>query len=505
MRAPRHRRSRRRSVVRACAAAAAVLGPPSAAAAPDFAPCRIGSESATVRAECATLAVALDPDAPDAGTIDLAIARVRARGRDPAADPFVFVAGGPGQSAREVWGGVAGAFADVARERDVILVDQRGTGGSSPLDCPEQETGDGTGGGTGVGTPAATPAAPEAEAAASRVCLAALEADPRLFTTSVAVADLERVRAALGVERWNLYGVSYGTRVAMHYARRHPARVRAMILDAAVPPGTPLGADIARHAQRALDDTFARCAAEPGCAAAFPDIAARARALIASLAEAPRTVEFEDLASGRVRTEPFEREALAATLRLLGYSAWGASLVPSMLDDAIRHDHFAPLARQAAIQAEALEATLATGMHRAIVCTEDLPFVDVDATARAAEGTYLGPEPIRALAAACAPWPRGRLDADFHDPLELDVPTLVLSGGADPVTPPEFGERAIAGLARARHLVNPGQGHMQAQLGCVPRLMARFVEAPDPEALATGCLERLAPPPFFVDANGPLP
>ena len=470
---------------------------------PEFAPCRIGTESATARASCATLAVPLDPRDPGAGTLELALARVEARDRRPAADPLVFLAGGPGQSARDVWPSVAGAFADVTRRRDVLLIDQRGTGASRALDCPDEgpeaaptladpDTGD-----DGDAIAAAV--------AESRACLASLDADPALFTTSVAVADLERVRVALGIGRWNLYGVSYGTRVAMHYARRHPERARALILDAVVPPGVPLGADLAVHAQRALDRVFARCARERGCAEAFPDIAGRTRALVAALAEAPRTIVREGVASGRPERERFTREDLAATLRLLTYSAWGASLVPSMLHEAVEHDHFGPLARQGSMQSRALDAALATGMHHAVVCTEDLPFVDVEAAARAAADTYLGGDAIRALAAACGPWPRGRADDDLHAPLALELPALVLSGGADPITPPEFGEAVLAGLERARHVVNAGQGHMQAPLGCTPRLMARFLEEPDPATLPLDCLERLAPPPFFVDANGPLP
>ena len=513
-----HRGTRRAALAGALAAAlpgvlaAALLGWSGAGraqAAPDFEPCRIGGEIASVRAACATLPVALDPDVPDGPRIELAIARVEARGRAPAPDPLVFVAGGPGQSARDAYASVAGAFAEIGRTRDVLLIDQRGTGGSHPLDCPgdDEDGADADAGDGPLGLPA--PSAGDdlvAEAVAdARACLASLDADPTLFTTSVAVRDLEAVREALGIERWNLYGVSYGTRVATHYARRYPARVRSLVLDAVVPPGTPLGADIAPHAQRALDAVLARCAAEPGCAAAFPDVATRTEALIAALADAPRTVVREDVATGRLESEPFSREDLASTLRLLTYSAWGASILPSMLHDATVHDHLAPLARQTSMQSRALGASLATGMHRAVTCTEDLPFTDVDAAVAAAADTYLGAMPIRALAAACEPWPRGRIDDDFHDPLILDVPALILSGDADPVTPPTFGERLLAGLPNARHVVNAGQGHMQAPLGCTPAIMARFLDAPDPDALELDCFSRLTPPPFFVDANGPLP
>lgn len=529
MTAPTFVRIARRSI--AALALLACAAPTLADAAPPaFESCTIGGDAASLRAECATLSVPVDPERPDGASLALALARVAARGRQVAADPLVFIAGGPGQAARDTFASVATAFAEAGRTRDVLLVDQRGTGDSHPLDCGSTDaagptlagpTGEGRADDdpTAVGTRGARPEVPDEgksrESSAARIvadavrestaCLAGLDADPALFTTSVAVADLERVRAALGIERWNLYGVSYGTRVAMHYARRHPARVRTLLLDGVVPPGTPLGADIAPHAQRALDAVFARCAAEPGCSAAFPDIAARTRELIGTLAAKPAQVVREDIATGRLDTGAFTREDLAATLRLLSYSAWGASILPSMLHDAVEDSHLAPLARQAAMQSRALDTVLATGMHHAVVCTEDLPFTDVEAAATAAADTYLGATPIRALAAACRPWPAGRLDPDFHAPLELDTPALVLSGDADPVTPPAFGEGLLAGLPNARHIVDPGQGHMQAPLGCMPSVMARFLDSADATGLDVGCLERLAPPPFFIDANGPRP
>ncbi len=468
----------------------------------DFSGCTIGGDAGSLPASCATLAVPLDAELPEGASIELAIARIEARGRNVADDPLVFIAGGPGQSARDTYPAVSSAFAEIARGRDILLIDQRGTGASGALDCEAADDADDD-------TASADEDAVDAVDAAvrtSRACLDSLDVDPTLYTTSVAVRDLERVRTALGVARWNLYGVSYGTRVAMHYARRHPERVRTLVLDAVVPPGTPLGADIAPHAQRALDAVLGRCEQDTeGCASAFPDIRARTRELVRRLGEAPVRVVHEDIATGGLREETFSREDLAATLRLLTYSAWGASILPSMLHAAIEDEHLAPLARQADMQSRALDSVLSTGMHYAVVCTEDLPFTDLERALDAARDTYLGPTPIRALAAACEAWPRGRIDADFHDPLSLDVPTLILSGTADPVTPPAFGDALLAGLPNARHVVLEGQGHMQAPNGCVPRLMARFVSEADAAALDIDCLRRLSAPPFFVDANGPRP
>ena len=466
--------------------------------APRFEDCTIGEGRARVTAECARVAVPLDHDDPGAGTLELAVARLRATRGGTDGSAFTMIAGGPGQSAIDSWPGVAFAFRHVARDHDVILVDQRGTGDSARLDCPE------TGAVAGGELERTLDTDPEEIARLARECLAGLDRDPRLFTTSVAVRDLEAVRARLDIPDWHLYGVSYGTRVAQHYARRHPERVRTLILDAVVPPDRALGPDIAPFADRALTLVFDRCAAGPDCASRFPDIEARTRRWLDELARAPRDVGYEDMASGEERRETFSAADLAALLRLSTYSAQTAALMPSMLDDAIERGHLAPLVRQAALQGESLEESLASGMHHAVVCTEDAPRYAADA-AEASRDTYLGPSLVEALRASCRDWPAGRLDADFFDPLAVDVPTLVLSGEADPITPPAYGERVAAALPRARHVVNPGQGHMQAPLGCVPVLIARFVAAGGLDEADTACLERLAPPPFFVDANGPLP
>ena len=518
----------------ALAAAAACLSSSLAFAAPAlandlvFSACTIGDGTTGVPARCATLSRPLDPLEPTAGNLDIAIARLPARGRTARADPLFLIAGGPGQSALQSFPALIGAFRHANRDRDLILVDQRGTGDSGPLDCPIEEADDDDGsavgngantdhassamtGGSDTGSDPGPDPGPDSDpvVAAQRSaerCLEALTMDTRLFTTSVAVTDLEAVRQALELDTINLYGVSYGTRVALHYARRYPTAVRSLILDAVVPPGTPLGPDIAPVAQRALDLVLQRCLDDAACGEAFPSIDARVAALLDELQREPAQVSWEDIADGSTRRSELGRAELAVTLRLLAYSAWGAALLPSMLDDAIEAGHFAPFARQAELQGRTLADTLATGMHYSVICTEDLPFMDEASARRQARDTFLGEQPLAAQIAACERWPRGRIDADFHAPLDLDVPALILSGDADPVTPPDYGERAAGMLGDdVLHIVNTGQGHTQAGLGCTASLMARFLDAGTAAGLSLDCLTRLRPPPFFIDANGARP
>ena len=337
-------------------------------------------------------------------------------------------------------------------------------------------------------------------------CLATLNADPRYYTTATAVADLEQVRAALGYAQWDLYGVSYGTRVAQHYLRRHPDAVRAVVLDGVLPPDQALGPDIAQNAQTALDALFARCAATPACQARFPEPAAQFARLAARLRAAPIDVSTPDPVTGRTVTTTLTYGHLAATVRMLSYAPESAALVPLMLDEAEARANFTPLAVHARrIEAE-LDQSINVAMHNSVVCSEDVPFyADADTLWPELERTYLGTEQVRMLQTVCAQWPRGPVDDDLREPLHSDTPVLLLSGEFDPVTPPVYAERAAAGLRSSRLIVAPGQGHGVAGRGCLPDLIGDFVRAGSGAALDTTCVQRLAADPFFVDLMGPPP
>jgi len=286
-------------------------------------------------AECGVLQVAENPQDPAGRHIGLHVARVSAISRRKQPDPLFVLAGGPGASAQSFYASVASAFARVRRDRDIVLVDQRGTGQSNPLVCAQDED--------------FLLHATDAQIAAStRRCLADLgaRASVAYYTTSVAVADLERVRAALGYERINLYGASYGTRVAQHYLRRFPQRTRSVILDGVVPVGVALGPRTPLDAENALVDILARCAHDSTCHAAFGDPLADYRAVRAALASHAVAVSVPDPASGARVSLDFGPEQLATVLRLASYTAEYAALLPLLLDAAAAHRDYAPLAAQ---------------------------------------------------------------------------------------------------------------------------------------------------------------
>jgi pimeloyl-ACP methyl ester carboxylesterase len=380
----------------------------------------------------------------------------------------------------------------LSRRHDVLLVDQRGTGDSLPLDCP-------------VPTDLLVVPDRESTQADARACLENLPADPRLFTTSVAVRDLDRVREALGYERLHLYGASYGTRVAQHYLRRYPEHTGVVILDGVVPAGRPLGPRLAINAQIALDRTLARCESDPECARRFPDLSGQLRVLSARVAEAPIALTL----AHPLTAEPVEYRLgpleLATALRLLSYAPESSALLPLLIDEAAR-GRPEPMALQSLMAAESIAGTLSLGMHNAVVCTEDLPWVVPGSVDRAAlEATYLGTIQYDSLADLCEVWPAGVMDPDLQAPVRSDHPVLLLSGELDPVTPPAWAEEAMGGLSNSRHIVAPGQGHGAAIRGCLPRLMADFVDGERFEGVDFGCVERLRAPPFLLNFSGPAP
>lgn len=464
-----------------------------------LAPCRIEHPAglAAVSAECGTLRVPEDPAAPEGKgrQIELYVARVPAISRRKRPDPLFVLAGGPGMAATTFYSTAAPAFARIRRERDIVLVDQRGTGRSNGLHCE-------------LDADVLWRATEAVIAAETERCLTALatRAAVPAYTTSLAVQDLDRVRGALGYERINLYGVSYGTRVAQHYVRRFAARTRSAILDGVVPPEAVLGPEMALHAEAALERILARCAAQDPCRERFGDPADAYRALRERLARAPVAVELPHPSSGQPWALRFTSLHLASVLRLASYTSEQAALLPLTLDLAHRERNFVPLAAQFLLTSRALEEIIAYGMHNTVVCTEDVPFYSIGPAERARlQRTYLGTTQIDALENLCSVWPRGPMDEDLHAPLDSAVPALLLSGGDDPVTPPEFGERARTGFHDAVHLVLEGHGHGQLGAPCVDRVMARFIERGTSAGLDTACIARARPTPFFLSLTGPAP
>ena len=444
-----------------------------------------------VDARCGTLAVPLDPGEPGGEAIDLYVAVVDALADQGAADPLAVIAGGPGQAATSFYVTAEAAFARVVRKRDIILVDQRGTGRSAPLMC-----------GGGEDDLFLEAGDVDRMIDASRECLDGLAHDPRFFTTSVAVRDLERVRQALGYAELNLYGISYGTRVAQHYLRRYPDRTRRVVLDGVLPPAVALGADVPLASQAALDALFGRCEADAACREAFPDLGTRFAAVLDRLRETPVEVSLDHPRTGDAVDVVVDHWMLIGVVRLLVYQPQTASLLPVLID-AVDGGDYSALATQVFLLTEGLE-DIAVGLNNAVVCTEDVPFQgDVDLEAQAA--TYMGTTFVDVLRRTCDFWPRGLMDDDLREPVTSGKPVLMLSGELDPITPPHYARRAATRLASVVDVVAPGQGHGMLMTACGQRLASDFLDIDETTALDRSCVDRMRPAPIFTSRMGPGP
>ena len=459
--------------------------------------CRISAAPGQpgVKARCGTMLRPSNPDDPDSPPIELRVAVVPALNLSPETDPVVPIAGGPGQGSVEFYLMVRNAFEGLRRNRDILLVDQRGTGESSRMDCPIDDD----------ALLFETEFTIDDTVRYMEECLAELPHDPRYFTTSVAVGDLEAVREALGYSALNLYGVSYGSRVAQHFARRYPESTRTVVIDGVVPPQVALGPEIATESQKAVDNILRRCAEDERCNERFPDIEATFERVVTELRNGTVEVTIPHPNTGRPETLGFGAGQFAGAVRLLVYNPNTIALLPLFIHEA-GLGNYRPLASQFMLTVISMTDALAIGMHNAVMCTEDVPFLDratIDDEAIAA--SYMGSFQLETLEAMCTVWPSGPIDDEFKVPVKTDIPFLLLSGDADPITPPRYAEMAAVDLGNAVHLIGKHQGHGQIAVGCTSRVVADFVDAADPAAIDDECMERNFIMPFFLDFSGPAP
>ena len=459
----------------------------------DFESCSLSAVGASaVEARCARFEVPEDHDAPEGRRIALSIAFLPARGQaEP--DPVVMIAGGPGQSALESYPTVAGAFGDVRRSRNVLLIDARGTGGSNPLHCRSAD------GHSAFGfEDDMSEAGMRAFAEQCRDALSA-DSDLRRYGTADHVRDIEAVRQALGAPQLNLLGISYGTRVAQQYAKAYPEATRTVVLDGVVPNDMVLGQEHARNLEDALASQFERCRAEPACVGNLGDPSAHLAAVRSTLeAGGLAPVDYRDPVSGEWRRETPAFGHLAALLRMFSYQPAAAATLPLLLHDAA-NGRYAPLLAQSDMLGDSIGDMISHGMQLSVICGEDAAEITADP---ADEDSVLGNGMVAVFEAQCAVWPTAPRADGFREPLAGDVPVLAVSGEFDPVTPARYGDAVVAHLPNGRHLVAPGQGHNVIGIGCMPKLFAQFVERADAEGIDAGCLDRLLPAPPFAGYHG---
>jgi pimeloyl-ACP methyl ester carboxylesterase len=461
-----------------------------------FRACELAQEKtgATTSAFCTPFTVAENRAAPDARKINLRLALIRSDAVVADSDIVVLLAGGPGQSAVNVWPRVASAFAPLRRHHHILLLDQRGTGESNPLTCKlDKDRG-------GKEFDNLDPAVMRER---TRACLAIVEkkADPRYYTTTDAVADLEEVRQALGAPQLDLIGASYGTRMGQQYLMRHPEGVRSAVFDSVAPNELVLGEDFAVNLESSLKAQFARCTQTPLCAKAYGDPFAALTTLREELRTKPQNYEFRDPLTFQPVKQRVDERVLVSLVRMFAYTPETAAVLPLSIAQALK-GNLTPLAGQNEAMTDDMSELMDNGMQLSVLCSED---VDLLTPRPQDAGLVFGTTMIDGLKSACEIWPHGTRPADFHTPLKSDKPVLVLEGELDPVTPPRYGEALMQGLSNARLIVAKGQGHSIMGRGCLPKIVDEFIAKLAPKTLDTKCVEAFGPMPAYVDFNGSSP
>jgi pimeloyl-ACP methyl ester carboxylesterase len=469
----------------ACLAAAALAACTSGSDTPRSAialgECRLAGVELAAR--CGTHEVWEDRAKQEGRRIKLRVAVIPAKARTREPDPIFVLAGGPGQGAVSLAAQVMPLFTRLNDSRDVVFLDQRGTGESSPLDCEDE----------------AQPlqmlfedALPERLV---RKCLDRLDADPRQYVTSIAMEDLDEVRAALGYDKVNLWGGSYGTRAALEYIRRHGAHVRSAVLDGVAPATMKLPLSFVADGDAALARLVDACEQEASCRKTYPDLRVMITSLRGQLARRPARATIQDPRTGdRATIQVNENVFLSGLFRPL-YVAELASLLPLGISAATSGD-FNPLLAQNLELADDIAENLSVGMHLSVICAEDIPRID-RADLEALGQSFFGRALVDDFVRACRIWPRGKVPDDYYQPVVSDVPVLILSGGIDPATPPRHGDLVAASLSNAKHLVAPQLSHGVSLHGCAPRLVEAFVRKGSGAELDGKCLQRI-PRPLFV-------
>jgi pimeloyl-ACP methyl ester carboxylesterase len=427
--------------------------------------------------QCGQIQRPLNPAQADGKKIAIHFVVVPSQDRNKLKDAVFLLAGGPGQSAIELAGFGQAVFGRLNRRRDLVFVDQRGTGSSAPLHCPELENNSDV-------------VDNEAMLKMTDACMKNLQTLPygelQYFSTSIAVQDLEAVRKELGYSAINLVGASYGTRAGLEYLRQFPTSVRRLILDGIAPPDMRLPA---ADAQVALDGVFADCAKDALCNKNYPDLAARWKKLLASM---PQKIQVKHPRLMTQLSMPMTRNSLIGLVHKTLYAPATTAALPYVISQA-EQGHFEPLITLSGALSLVGPGAIAYGMHFSVWCGEAyarpnalVPNNDFDMVNTSMYNNV------------CEKWPRASIPAEFFEIPVSIAPVLLLSGGIDPVTPTRHGAAVAKALgAKARHISVANAGHGLLAHGCIRDVLYRYVNAKDDaevSKLDTACVRQIPRP-----------
>jgi pimeloyl-ACP methyl ester carboxylesterase len=436
--------------------------------------------------DCGFVTVPEDRSKPNAKQIDIHYVILPAIKNSAHAEAFLAIAGGPGQSAIDNAAGFNRMFAKVRQNRDILLIDQRGTGRSNILECQ----GDSFEGALGIN---------EADfdvPKETQACLNALDTDVTQYGSLNALEDFEAVRRHLGYQMLHVYGISYGTRMAQLYQRHYPEVLATVTLDGVVPMQQSVLA-IGNAISRAFDLLIKDCHDNSLCGAQFPKLKADLYRVDAQLAQAPSISQVRDPLTGEATQLTMTRAKFMGAIRMALYMPNVRALIPHAISEAAK-ENYQPIM---GLYALTIDSTgIAMGMHASVVCGEDwqrLTSSQRDATMQ----TYFGKEMVTSFEKICAIWNIPAVAADFSAPISSDIPTLVLSGELDPATPPSWGELAMEKLTNARHFIAPYATHGVAHQSCGNELIDELVETGSVQGLDPECLSKDVSRNFYLNAS----
>ncbi len=439
---------------------------------------------------CGKYSVFEDRVAAKGRKIDIEFAVVPSVTEAKEADPLVFFAGGPGQGARDMGQFVSAAFQEIHENRDVILIDQRGMGSSHPLSCEQPEDD-------------SLSLSDEQVAKLMREvlteCLTELDADVTKYTQDLANQDIHDITVALGYDKVNLYGVSWGTRSALLYVNQFPEQVRTIIMDGVAPLANKVPLYANEDAERAIQALFKDCQLNSECQSAFPSLEQDFDHVLTAFGESGYEVTMNDANTGKLTTFVITRNAFVNAVRNILYVPDYSRLIPIIIQQAKVKDFRALSGLMAAFG----DGNMALGAQMSVLCSEDFSRITDEAIANETNKGFVGDAFINFFKNGCSVWPKAPLPEIYNQALTSSVPTLILSGAIDPVTPERWGEKMQELMTNSKHLVAANTGHNVGPKGCAPDLMTQFVTQGNLDNIDGSCLNTITRPSFFIDGNGP--
>ena len=447
--------------------------------------CHVDGIKAQVK--CGTLAVPENYKKPQGDYININVVVLPAIDNSDDNTPLIFLAGGPGQAAAELAAGLYQVFNEVRKTRDIVLIDQRGTGQSHPLQCEES-----------INHDIYTVTPEEFSAQEIKACLASFSGDLSQYNSENGIRDFDAVRVALGYKQINIYGGSYGTRAGLIYMRMFPNTLRSVVLDSVGPIEVPIGL-FGQSSARSFNLLIENCHKDLSCRQAYPQLEQEFQSLLTRLNHVPAKVSIAHPRLGTQTSFVISAAKLLGTIRMQLYSGATRSLVPLVIHQAYL-GNYRPLAGLVA-QTEG-DQGIYLGLLFNIICNEDFPRISAENFAQDAQNNFGGDDSHFGFKMVCPLWPQYRPSTAFYQTVTADIPTLILSGNLDPVTPPSNGEFSARTLPNSHHIIIENAAHTVAMNTCANDIIHEFLTSLKPKMLDESCIEDIPKVSFMTSLNG---